>query len=268
MLIFSGQCMAADLPVGLGDMMKKMKGVAEQKTTNPSESTQPVQEAELPPPNTIGGYFARSQQKSKIDNDFGGLFTDCVNADADKDSFDAKPQLESYCQSFKSDKRFSNPKDRYATYNHCGQYVSNLRREVKQRQDSCTQTQTQTTSPKSAIANPEQKPQTENVPVKDSANISQEDKSLMANIDATLGSLYQICTQEQYERDQGTLHQAQPTQYCKDTYDKQNKNCRSYYEATYKKAEDKRMSCMDKAQEDAKIKQDEKKKKLREKYGV
>lgn len=44
--------MAADLPVGLGDMMKKMKGVAEQakqKTANPSESTQPVQQAEQPP---------------------------------------------------------------------------------------------------------------------------------------------------------------------------------------------------------------------------
>lgn len=51
MLIFSGQCMAADLPVGLGDMMKKMKGVAEQakqKTTNPSESTQPDQQATSP----------------------------------------------------------------------------------------------------------------------------------------------------------------------------------------------------------------------------
>lgn len=142
MLILSSQCMAADLPVGLGDMMKKMKGVAEQakqQTEKPSESTQPVQQAELPPPNTIGGYFARSEQKTKIDNDFGGLFADCVNADADKDSFNAKPQWESYCQSFKLDKRFSNPKDRYATYNHCGQYVSNLRSEVKQRQDSCTQ---------------------------------------------------------------------------------------------------------------------------------
>lgn len=51
MLILSGQCMAADLPVGLGDMMKKVKGVAEQakqKTTNPSESTQPDQQATSP----------------------------------------------------------------------------------------------------------------------------------------------------------------------------------------------------------------------------
>lgn len=47
MLVFSGQCMAADLPVGLGDMMKKIKGVTEQakqKTANPSESTQPDQQ--------------------------------------------------------------------------------------------------------------------------------------------------------------------------------------------------------------------------------
>ena len=49
MLILSSQCMAADLPVGLGDMMKKMKGVAEhakQKPANPPESTQPDQQAE------------------------------------------------------------------------------------------------------------------------------------------------------------------------------------------------------------------------------